>query len=178
MGDNQRYENLNFYGTGCRATDSSIIHPGNIGNNAHHVEIVNCKAFSGNPETGRYNRTTFYDAQASDVLVKGCEVRGGKKGFILALGKSRNSNISIIDCKISVRHHCLHVYPSRNTETHQELSNILRSRIQTTRGPGREWLKGSFVQNILIKQTTICRRLGNCTTLKEQRLSAPNGSIR
>jgi len=205
LGNHQHYEDCDFYGVGCRATDSSIIHPGNINNNVRDITITNCRAISGNPEAGRFNRTTFYDAQASDVLIKDCEISGGKKGLILALGKTRNSNISVVDCKITVHHHCIHIYPSRNTEMHAELSNIMinhctfesavplqltgsdqasvkdvtiqRSRIQTTRGIRREWLKGAFVSELVIKETTVCRKLGNCETIKLLKLSAPYGAI-
>lgn len=205
LGDHQYYKNCSFYGTGCRATDSSIIHPGNIASNANHIEIINCRAISGDPEASAYNRTTFYDAQASNVLIKGCEIKGGKKGFILALGAKKNQNITMVDCTVEVHHHCLHIYPSRNTVRHEELSGIVinncslesavplqlngapeaavcdvtvqGTQIETTRGLRREWLRGSYVRNLVIKDSTICRRLGNCTTIKRQHISAPKGNI-
>lgn len=200
LGDHQHFQDCYFYRVGCRATDSSVLHPGNILHQVNHVLIVNCLSFSDNVKKNRFNRTTFYDAQASHVLIRGCQVKGGKKGIILALGALANNNIYIENCDIEVHHHCLHVYPSRNVNVHSGLSNLnlrqcrlasavpinldaLRTaqvtdgvidqcRIHGSSPLARYWLKLRFVRHLLLKEISICQDKYRCRHIDQLLLSA------
>lgn len=83
LGDDQRWLNCHFQNIGTHAGDSSIVHPGNRNQHAHRVLISGCTATLGAA------KVTFVDAVASDLIVTGNIVRGGKTAVILSWWKGR-----------------------------------------------------------------------------------------
>ncbi len=78
LGDDQRWLNCTFTNIGTNAGDSSVVHPGNRQLHASRVLVSGCMGDLGD------HKTTFVDAVASDLVVTGNVIRGGKTGVILS----------------------------------------------------------------------------------------------